>query len=184
MAIRKIAPSGFSRNLALVIGMFCVLAIAFTIYVWSEKEIDRANETRYQSFLLAEELRQSSEDLTSMVRTYVATGDPIYKKYYQDILDIRNGIKQRPSKYWIVYWDLFTQAGKPPRVDSDQKISLLDLMRQAGFSEDEFLKLSQAKSKSDDLTLVELNAMRLVEKAGPEASANQNRAIQKLYDEK
>jgi hypothetical protein len=35
-----------------------------------------ANELRYASRNLVEELRQSSDDLTRMARTYVATGEP------------------------------------------------------------------------------------------------------------
>src|SRR4051812_6130690 len=38
-----------------------------------------AYETRYHSYLLADELRQSSDDLTRLGRTYVATADAFYK---------------------------------------------------------------------------------------------------------
>ena len=41
----------------------------------ANEEIDRANRQRYVSYLLADELRQSSDDLTRLVRTYVVTGD-------------------------------------------------------------------------------------------------------------
>ena len=36
----------------------------------------RIEAQRYQSYLLADELRQSSDDLSKMVRIYVVTGDP------------------------------------------------------------------------------------------------------------
>ena len=98
MAVKHTVPNSFSRSLWLTIGMLVALVFAFTFYIWSEKKIDRANEMRHQSFLLANELSQSSDDLTRMVRTYVATGNPIYKKHYQDILDIRNGKKLRISR--------------------------------------------------------------------------------------
>lgn len=73
------------------------LAIAFAFYVCSEKQIDRANNLRHQSFLLADELRQSSDDLTRMARTYVVTGHPVYQQRYQAILDIRDGQQPRPE---------------------------------------------------------------------------------------
>ena len=90
------ASPWFSRYLWLTLGMFVVFVTSFVLYVRAEKEIDRANETRQQSFQLADELRQSSDDLTRMVRTYVVTGDPIYRQHYQEILDIRDGKVARP----------------------------------------------------------------------------------------
>ena len=67
----------FSRHLWLTLGMLVVFAATFAVYAWAEREIGRPNQLRQQSFLLADELRQSSDDLTRMVRTYVVTGDPI-----------------------------------------------------------------------------------------------------------
>lgn len=77
MTLKNITTGAFTRKLLLLTGMLVVLSFIFSIYVWSEKQIDRANEIRYKSFLLADELRQSSDDLTNMVRTYVVTGNPI-----------------------------------------------------------------------------------------------------------
>lgn len=81
----------FSRSLWLALGMFVIFSILFVIYVRSEKQLDRVNASRLQSHLLADELRQSSDDLTRMARSYVITGSPIYKQHFQDILDIRDG---------------------------------------------------------------------------------------------
>ena len=41
----------------------------------NQKRISAAEERRYQSRLLADELRQSSDDLTRLARTYVVTAD-------------------------------------------------------------------------------------------------------------
>lgn len=184
MPMKNIAPNSFARGLWFTIGMLIAIGFTFAIYVWSEKQIDRANEVRHQSFLLVNELRQSSDDLTLMVQNYVATGNPIYKKYYQDILDIRNGQKVRPIEYQQVYWNLVMADGKLPSADSKLAIALLDLMRQAGFSEKEFRKLATAKQNSDDLTAIEFDAMKLVETTGPGAEANRTRALLMLHDEK
>ena len=93
----------FPRRFWPTLVMFLALAAAFGVYVYSEKQIDRANQRRQISILLADQLRQSSDDLTRMARTYVVTGDPRYKKYYQDILDIRDGKKPRPKAYQYAY---------------------------------------------------------------------------------
>jgi nitrate/nitrite-specific signal transduction histidine kinase len=73
--------SRFSRSLWLALGVCVIFVVLFAIYVLAEKQIDRANELRFQSYRLADELRQSSDDLTRMVRTYVITGNPIYKQH-------------------------------------------------------------------------------------------------------
>jgi protein-histidine pros-kinase len=165
-------------------GLVVLLAITFALYVRSEKQVDRAHELRHRSFLLADELRQSSDDLTRMVRTYVVTGDPVYKQHYQDILDIRNGKTPRPEGYWRVYWDLVLPGGQTPRSGGQQTIALLELMRQAGFTEEEFRALAEAKANSDRLTVPEFEAMKLVESTGPEAEANRARARTMMFDEK
>ena len=93
----------FNQQLWSTVALLVVLAGLFSVYAWSEKRIDRANDLRHHSFLLADELRQSSDDLTRMARTYVLTGDARYKLAYQAILDIRNGKRPRPIAYQNVY---------------------------------------------------------------------------------
>ncbi len=127
--------------------LFALLTVVFAVYAWSEKQIDHAHEMRHQSYLLADQLRQSSDDLTRMARAYVITGNPLYKKYYQDILDIRDGKKARPEKHHDIYWDLVLAEGKPLRSASGAAIELLTLMRQAGFTQEELGKLAEAKAQ-------------------------------------
>ncbi len=174
--------SRFSRNLLTSASAVILLAFVFGFYVRSELLTDRANELRYSSLLLAEELRQSSDDLTRMVRTYVITGDPVFKQHYQDILHIRDGNKPRPRDYQRVYWDLVLPGGQAPRPDGSQAIALLELMRQAGFTEEEFSKLAEAKANSDSLTVPEFEAMKLVESTGPDAESNRLKARMMLHD--
>ncbi len=100
--------------------MFVVFAATFVAYTWSEWRVDRANESRQLSSLLVDELRQSSDDLTRMVRAYVVTGDTIYRQHYQEILDIRDGRKPRPVLYHYVYWDLVLTDDKR-RVRPDRR---------------------------------------------------------------
>ena len=64
----------FMKNMWLTVSLSVLLAIVFGIYVWSEKEIDRAHDLRRESLLLAVELISSSDSLTRMARTYVVTG--------------------------------------------------------------------------------------------------------------
>jgi methyl-accepting chemotaxis protein len=65
----------------------------------AQDNVSAAHAARYHSYLLADELRQSSDDLTRLARTFVVTGDPAYERQYFDILDIRQGKKPRPQHY-------------------------------------------------------------------------------------
>ncbi|GGY41157.1 methyl-accepting chemotaxis protein [Pseudoduganella albidiflava] len=120
-----------------------------------------ASQARYQSYLLADELRQSSDDLTRLARTYVVSGDASYERQYMEILDIRNGSKPRPENYERIYWD-FVAGGLPVPPTSGKTVSLQDLMKQAGFTEQEFGKLRQAQANSDGLVKTEVIAMNAV----------------------
>jgi methyl-accepting chemotaxis protein len=128
----------------------------------ANEALREASVRKYQSYLLADELRQSSDDLTRLGRTYVVTGDPSYKQQYMDILDIRDGKKPRPSEYHRIYWD-FVAAGTAQPRPAGAAAPLLDLMKQAGFNDAEFAKLQQAKANSDGLVNLEVEAMSLVE---------------------
>jgi PAS domain S-box-containing protein len=171
----------FANSLKLTLAMFVVIATVFSFYAYSEKRIDRANELRLQSFLLADELRQSSDDLTRMVRSYVATGDIIYKQHYQEILAIRDGTQARPVDYRNIYWDMVLEDDKRPS-PSGEAISLLQLMQQTGFTETELGKLVQAKTNSDALTHTELAAMALLESTQSATETNRVKAMQMLND--
>ena len=176
--IEMVTPKTFLANLQLAVGVIVIVVIFFLLYAWSVKNVEKANDMRYQSLSLAEELRQSSNDLTRMVRTYVATNNPLYKKYYQDIIDIRNGTLPRPKNYDKMYWDFAMSGDTLP--DATEATSLLGLMKKAGFSEQELQKLSASKSHSDKLTEIEFNAMKLLESS---VTGDKNKALSILYDD-
>ena len=95
LSIRNIFAAIFLLSLALSI----VSLLALFRVATKQAEANLVTETRFQSYLLADELRQSSDDLTRLARTYVVTGDASYEQQYMDILDIRNGKKPRPAHY-------------------------------------------------------------------------------------
>ena len=71
MTVSRTRLPRFSPHLWLALGMFVVFAASFVVYAWSEWQSDRANESRQQSYLLADELRQSS-DSDALTRTEFA----------------------------------------------------------------------------------------------------------------
>ena len=166
----------------LVFAGIIALAIFFSIYVRAEKDIDNNHKIRLQSYKLADELRQSSDTLTRMVRSYVATSDPIYKQYYHQILAIRDGKQIRPASNGNFYWDLVLGSVANPPLDGGQKISLLQRMQQAEFTQSEFAKLAEAKESSDVLTNTEIAAMQLIENTSPLTELIRAKAILMLHD--
>lgn len=157
--------------------LFMVFTATFALYVFAEWRLDQANERRYQSYLLADELRQSSDDLTRMVRSYVATGNPKYRQYFHEIIAIRDGTAPRPLHYNRIYWDLVYPRNDRPK-PAGEKASLISLMQAARFSSQEFDRLAEAKRQSDSLIRLELAAMDMVARSDalPAAEAARLRA--------
>ncbi len=175
--------SPFSRNVWITASLVCAMAALFFAYTALESKIHSANTLRYRSVQLADELRQSSDELTRAARTYIATGDASYKKRFLDIAAIRDGSQPRPlDHHHHNHWDDVLVHGHAPRSNQGPAISLLELMRQAGFTEQEFDLLAQAKANSDGLTHRELAAMDLMDEQGPDAQASRAKALAMVFD--
>ncbi|MEO7320940.1 MAG: response regulator, partial [Nitrosospira sp.] len=155
-------------KLSLIFYLVTAILIALlTLFVglrfFEQKKLDHFQEVRYASFLTADKLRQSSDDLTRMARTYVDTGDPKFKRFFWEILAIRKGEMEEPLHYERSYWDLV--IGDPnfqPRLGGKQA-SLRAQMERLGFTEEEFSKLKEAENNSNELLQSEqmaFNAMK------------------------
>lgn len=142
-----------------------ILSTIYLVLHLKNSEVDLANkqQQRYQSYILAGELRQSSDDLTKMARTYVVTGESRYKDIYNSIIAIRNGEQFLPEKYNQIYWDFVAADGKKPKLDTNQKISLREKMKNLGFTDTEFKLLDKSNANSDALVKIEIMAMSAVE---------------------
>ncbi|MBL0532404.1 methyl-accepting chemotaxis protein [Aeromonas dhakensis] len=172
----------FQLNLLLSVITLILLSLVFFAYSWSGKKMEQSYQQRYQSYLLADELRQSSDDLTRLGRTYVITKDPAYEQQYMRILAIRNGEQNRPQGYNRIYWDFVAANGQNPRPDSQVRRGLIDLMKDAGFTEGELAKLNEAKNNSDALVNTEVAAFKLVQQTDGDLAANQQKAIAMMHD--
>jgi methyl-accepting chemotaxis protein len=135
-------------------GAFFILLIALglmsTLLNRNQEDVKRSQEVRYQSYLLANELRQNSDDLTRFARTYVVTGNPKYEEYYKDVLAIREGKKPRPEHSERIYWD-FVAGGIQKVQPSGETVSLADLIKRAGFSTEEMTKMQQVMTEHASL---------------------------------
>jgi diguanylate cyclase (GGDEF)-like protein/PAS domain S-box-containing protein len=150
----------FSIKFFSTILMLLLSAIGTMVYqaFGIQNDVALSDHHRYRSLLLAGELFQSSEDLTRMARTYVTTGNPVYKRYFFEILDIREGIKPRPQNYSPTYWHLM-DAEKNSASAQGEAVSLLKMMDNEAFSEQEIALMREAKVHSDQLARLEKQAI-------------------------
>src|SRR5690349_3709411 len=120
--------------------MLSTMTILGFLFVYQYK-LNVSHDRRYESYLLANELRMSSDNLTRLARTFVVSGDAKYEKEYWSILDVRNG--------------------KSPRPDG-RTVSLQKLMQDQGFTDQEFAKLKEAENNSNALVNTETIAMNAI----------------------
>ena len=144
-----------------------ISAVMVSLVIQLRETLDSVSETqnrRFHSTLLADELRQSSDDLTNFARMYVQTGSKKFRAYFHQILAIRDGSIPRPKGYQGIYWD-FIVAKRYPHLDADgsRPISLQQSMRELHFSDEEFMLLEEAKKRSDALAKIENRAFYALE---------------------
>lgn len=187
MTFWKNHPSRFSLYLYMMLCIVCLLLASFVVLAFEQGKYERALDKREVSIRLAEELRQSSNDLTRLVRAYVTTGNPAFKAQFQAVVDIRDGERPRPLNYSLAYWDIkASKAGNESDTVEPQgeAIPLLELMRQAGVTPQELDHLKQSKARSDVLVRIEHQAMALIEEDTPTNPNKRERALKMLVDER
>lgn len=152
------------QQILFVLAVICIGALGYIFFDMksASNKLETSAKNQLYSYKLADELRQSSDDLTRLGRTYVVTGDGSYEKQYMDILAIRSGKKPRPEAYHRVYWDFVAGGDSKPRPDSTVTESLNSLMKKAGFTDKEFAKLKEANDNSNKLVSLEVKAMNAV----------------------
>jgi PAS domain S-box-containing protein len=168
----------FARNAVITVGLLAVLMVIFWMYYQRERAVNAAAQTRFNSRVLGDELRQSSDELTRMARSYAITGDTVYRKRYYEILAIREGKLPRPLSYSAAGWQLRQPARAATSGDVQRQGALIDIMRGAGFTDGEFGTINKAKAISDSLTNTEFRAMQLASRG----EADRRRAIEMLFD--
>lgn len=131
---------------------FLILGGLLSQKITSDKNLEQTQRStaRYLSYILADEFRQTSQDLTRLCRTFIATGDAKYADAYWAIVKWRSGEIARPS---TVDHHLY------PNIVKKQS----DIMEELNFSASEFSLLKQASSNSNALIATEDQAMRSIQ---------------------
>ena len=164
--IRLMRGQGERKTVLLVLIIMLLMSIGgelFVLKLYNDtiRSINAAELNRSESLQLIDVLRQTSDDLTRMARSYAATSDSRFETYFDQILDIRSGQASRPLEYNRVYWDLVTASGRKPRAEGEAR-ALSDLFIQQVLSSEELSLLRQSESESNRLALIELEAMNAV----------------------
>ncbi len=131
--------------------LFTGLGILAMLLLDNQNKLQNEEDKRYQSYLIAEEFRQSSRDLTRLARTYVTTANPEYEAMYNDVIAVRDGKKPRPD---------------------GTTIPLRQIMKDLGFTDEEFSLLDEAIAKSNGLVATEIKAMNAVKGLFDDGSGN------------
>ncbi len=130
------------RLLAIVTSVVILSLMALLgLTAWSDQVLNQAQSERYTSYRLAMLLRQTSADLTQLVRAYVVTADPEFEKQYFHVDDVR--------------------SGRAPWPDG-RTISIRQMLEQAGLTPEEIGKLNQSDSNSKELVKKETVAFYAV----------------------
>ncbi len=154
-------------SLASLLAVIAMLVFAFLAQRFQDN-VDSLTDTfgeRYRSYTLSDGLRQTLDDLTRMVRLFAATGDPVYREYFDEILAIRNGESPRPERYFEVpYRDIVLATGRHPGAFGDS-VPIRTLIAERDFTDEELDLLAQAEDASNELVVLENRAMAVVEAA-------------------
>lgn len=161
------------------------ISVGFFLLLLEQNKYEDAIKSKEVSILLAEELRQSSNDLAKLVRKFIVTGNVIYKEQFFAVVELRDGYRARPNDYSLAYWDIkLLENPKTSLIyESREKISLIDLMIKAGYTEVELKNLKAAKAKSDLLVAIEKKAMKLVSDKSANHSIQKEKALLMLADD-
>jgi hypothetical protein len=111
-----------------------LLTILILLLLDTESKIIDSQIKKHHSYIIANEFRQTSDDLTDCVRLFAMTGDTIWENKYYRILNIRNG--------------------SYPRKDGKQ-ISLVDSLKNLGVTKKEFDLLKSSDEYSTELVWTE-----------------------------
>lgn len=166
MSIRRVTTL-FTVTVALIAVVIGGLAYGMKLVL---DDFAAAVQQKETAGALAREMRQSSDDLTKYARLYAQTKSARFKDIYNAIVDIRAGKIDRPQDYSATYWAKPPQDVKAALAKTGQKIALIELMKQNGFTDRELNLLAEANKKSNVLAEREAIAFAAIEGKGAGAS--------------
>ena len=167
----KAALESRARGIGLVAAVLAfaliILSLSlFTNFLRDQPAVSRTISERVAAREFSDSLRQTSDDLTRMARLYAITGEARYREYFDEILDIRNGIAPRPQGYFdFPYWDIVLDTGERPTGAGSETAAIRALADSAGLSPAELAEFGKAEDASNALAIIENEVMDVVDNA-------------------
>jgi len=147
--------------------LFFLVLNALLLYAnYNQTLIIQSERNRYASITTANEFLRNSEELTKMARLYTTTGQAKYKRYFEDILAIRNGKLPRPKNYSPYYWDYVLGHTQTHQANGDL-ISYTNRVKDLNFSDFELQMLKKSEQKANELASLEQKAFDLMQQPAP-----------------
>ena len=134
----------------LFVAVLAVSLIIFFRIFENQRFIAKIETKRYHSHLLGDELKQNSDDLTHMARTFVVTDNPRFREYFQNILEIYFGKAPRPKHYHSSYWDFVSATGQKPQTNG-QPVAFETLIKKTDLKSENLKILRKAQARLEDL---------------------------------
>jgi len=131
------------KNITIVFFSFLGISLVILGYLLTEllgnyKQIILEQENKNKAELIAVELKQSSDELTSSCRNFIATGDSIWEEKYWTVINVREGKTEN---------------------ESGKKISFINRIKELNLPANEFSMLKCALDNSNKLAVTEIKAM-------------------------
>ncbi len=170
--------------------LMITMGILFVQIEEQSRNLDQRMLLTQERILLAQELKQSSDNLTKFARAYAATGNPKWKQLFSQVLAVRNGASPVPDGHQFEYWDRVAMPSeilRPGNNPDKRYASLLERMSESGINEMELGLLRQALAYSDNLVNLERQAFDAVEglernkKGVLKVSPDQQKALDLLF---
>lgn len=159
--------------------IFISIGTVFGFYHFYKQKnaVQEVSQNRINSILIADELRQTSDNLTRLARNYVITQKPAFKEQYLNVVKIRNGEIRRPDTTTSIYFDRLTDSGIKTTAPNGKPFSLIQIAKNTGINPNEIKILMYAKALSDALAVRE-------EKAFDAIAKNDSKTAQELMFDK
>ena len=133
--------------------LLCLLTFQVKWLYQINQRLENIYQERYPSYLLVNELRQSTFSLMLHTRHYIEKHDHKYEQYHDDIVATRAGEKSRPKEHEGTYWQYGIVAQTCLR--AGERVSLHVLIEANHFSLEELKLLQKAEKLADELVLTE-----------------------------
>lgn len=132
----------FSVTIVASIIMSVIVFVTILMIVSSNKHLEHALTYELDAYQLANEMSQSSENLTNYIRLYAMTGNASYRAAYNKVLDVRNGKVAN---------------------DDGVKKAFSDKVAEMGLTKEENSFILKSQELSNDLAVLETEVMTFID---------------------